>query len=380
MRMSLLCAVMCAAAHAWAIPMASQQWTLNRLSEAEERLDASIDQKQDALPYPTNVIPYDAVSGVLSDYYTKEQTDEAIDSLAAYYITSNAEGEAFPTYAALSSASVFYSGGQVRVPTRNDYCVVLADEGHGGSEWRYIYAVHEDTGETNGQWEAQYPIETNDYDALSNRPQIGGVELTGNKSAADLGLLPTNAISAANPTFSNAVLSVGIGVDTNMVAAISSLVDGEASPLSPSGATTVAALLAALVAAVVALKSRKADVSALSYAFGPALTPESGAIQLADRAVNRFAPTSSVDPLAIRLPAQADDTKARDFFLRVDLTGSGASLANVSFRLSDGSAATIETPDSSYPSFEPGKVTLLYFAETVSGRFLIKSETVEVAS
>lgn len=127
---------------------------------------------------------------LFDDYYTKDETDEAIDRLAAYYITYNAAGAAFPTRAALLSATTYYSGGVVRTPTRNDYAVVLADEAHDGAEYRYIYAVAD--GETVGQWEAQYPIETNDYAALSHKPTINNVELAGNKSASDLNLVKAN--------------------------------------------------------------------------------------------------------------------------------------------------------------------------------------------
>ena len=101
---------------------------------------------------------YDSIIATLVDnYYTAEQTDEAIDRVAAYYITYTAAGAAFPTYAALANATTVYSGGKVRVPTRNDYCVVLADETHDGSEYRYIYAVAE--GQTTGTWQAQFPVE-----------------------------------------------------------------------------------------------------------------------------------------------------------------------------------------------------------------------------
>lgn len=129
---------------------------------------------------------YAAILAELTDnYYTAEETEEKIDSLAAYYITYNAAGDAFPTRNALVTATTYYSGGAVRIPTRNDYAVVLQDETHGGAEWRYIYATN---GES-GQWEAQYPIETNDYEALSNKPSINGVTLSGNKTSANLGLL-----------------------------------------------------------------------------------------------------------------------------------------------------------------------------------------------
>lgn len=122
----------------------------------------------------------------LTNYYTRAETDDAIDALAAYYITANAAGDAFASVAALTNATAYYSGGALRTPTRNDYAVVLADESHGGAEWRYIYAVHE--GATTGQWEAQYPIETNDYEALSNKPSIDGIVLSGNKTSVDIGL------------------------------------------------------------------------------------------------------------------------------------------------------------------------------------------------
>lgn len=115
---------------------------------------------------------YDAVIANLTDnYYTAQETEQAIDRLAAYYITSNASGDAFNTRAALVGATTYYSGGAVRVPTRNDYAVVLADETHSGAEWRYIYS--------GSQWEPQYPIETNDYEALSNKPSVNGKTLTG---------------------------------------------------------------------------------------------------------------------------------------------------------------------------------------------------------
>lgn len=92
-----------------------------------------------------------------SNYYTKAETDEQIDKLAAYYITSDVQGNPFATHAALVNAATYYSGGSVRVPTRNDYAVVLADETHGGAEYRYVYAVAE--GQTTGSWQPQYPVE-----------------------------------------------------------------------------------------------------------------------------------------------------------------------------------------------------------------------------
>lgn len=85
----------------------------------------------------------------------KDFVNSSINNVSAYYITKNAAGDPFATKAELTGATVFYSGGVVRMPTRNDYCVVLADESHKDESTgespttRYIY---------EGQWEFQYIV------------------------------------------------------------------------------------------------------------------------------------------------------------------------------------------------------------------------------
>ena len=78
--------------------------------------------------------------------------NSSINAIAAFYITKNAAGDPFTSNAELTSATTFYSGGEVRTPTRNDYCIVLKDEVNGGEtagSTRYIY--------DNG-WEFQYSL------------------------------------------------------------------------------------------------------------------------------------------------------------------------------------------------------------------------------
>lgn len=65
-------------------------------------------------------------------------------------------------------------------------------------------------------------------------------------------------ISPTEPAFSNAVLAVGLGIDTNTVAVINELVDSTHS-LPLTGATSVGVLLLALAAAIAALKRGKLD-------------------------------------------------------------------------------------------------------------------------
>lgn len=79
----------------------------------------------------------------------KQFVNDAINSVTAYYITKNAAGDQFATYAELAAATTFYSGWVVRTPTRNDYTIVLDDETHNDEVTRYIY---------NNGWEYQYTI------------------------------------------------------------------------------------------------------------------------------------------------------------------------------------------------------------------------------
>ena len=79
----------------------------------------------------------------------KDYVNDSINSVTAFYITKNADGDQFATYAELAAATTFYSWGVVRVPTRNDYTIVLDDENHDDEVTRYIY---------NSGWEYQYTI------------------------------------------------------------------------------------------------------------------------------------------------------------------------------------------------------------------------------
>lgn len=76
--------------------------------------------------------------------------NSSLNSITAFFITKDAQGNSFATKAELDAATQFYSGGQLRTPTRNDYCIVRKDEEHDDGTTRYIYQ--------NGQWEFQYLV------------------------------------------------------------------------------------------------------------------------------------------------------------------------------------------------------------------------------
>ena len=215
--------------------------------------------------------------------------------------------------------------------------------------------------------------------------------------AADVGALPNDATLAGIANFSNAVLAVGLNIDTNTVAAINALVEaGDELPIG--GAATVGGLLLALAAAVAALKRGKADATALRYDIGTetAITSASqeevegvtvnyGTATLADRTANRVAITAALDELRLAFPA-ADSGKVRDFELRVEVgTGSAALTAPALVPVAPtGETVTLENPDGAIPALADGAadakgVTLLYFSETAPGVFLAKGEQVKEA-
>lgn len=85
----------------------------------------------------------------------KNFVNSSINNMAAFYITKNAAGDPFSTYAELMSATVFYNDGEVRVPTKNDYAMVLHDEtkatetespttrySYTGSQFQFQYIVN----------------------------------------------------------------------------------------------------------------------------------------------------------------------------------------------------------------------------------------------
>lgn len=143
-------------------------------------LSSEVSNLSNALSDELNTLSID----VKDHYYTIDQTNKAINRVAAYYITK-ADGNPFSTLEELieeTQASALYSGGVLRYPpTRNDYAVVLSAGDTRNEEWRYIFIgdSEEDTGLAN-KWQPQYLIETNDYAALVNKPKINNVELIDN--------------------------------------------------------------------------------------------------------------------------------------------------------------------------------------------------------
>ena len=100
----------------------------------------------------------------------KDFVNSTLNSLVAFYITADAAGNPFASHAALMAATEFYSGGVLRTPTRNDYCLVLADETHAvGTDvpsTRYIY--------DNG-WQFQFVVNSSGLTAAQYAAVMSGI-------------------------------------------------------------------------------------------------------------------------------------------------------------------------------------------------------------
>ena len=89
-----------------------------------------------------------------------------------------------------------------------------------------------------------------------------------------------NAVLPTNPAFSNAVLAVGLNIDTNSVAALNEIAETFGGFPIEGTATTVGGLLAALAAAVAWLKKNK--VGSFDSVGGATATVENGVAKLED--------------------------------------------------------------------------------------------------
>lgn len=89
-----------------------------------------------------------------------------------------------------------------------------------------------------------------------------------------------NAVLPTNQTFSNAVLAVGLNIDTNSVAVLNEIAETFGGFPIEGTATTVGGLLAALAAAVAWLRKNK--VGSFAYVGGASATVENGVAKLDD--------------------------------------------------------------------------------------------------
>ena len=180
-------------------------------------LESAIGNNTTAISTINGKIPNEATAN--NQLADKDFVNSSINSVTAFYITRNAQGDQFATKAQLDATTVFYSGGEVRVPTRNDYCVVVEDETHDNATTRYIY---------QNQWEFQYVVnetaltaqqlaalnswitsnKVSQYDGYATNKQDKLVSGTSIKTINGTSILGSGDIETPNTTYSDATQSV----------------------------------------------------------------------------------------------------------------------------------------------------------------------------
>ena len=299
--------------------------------------------KQDKLPYPTNAIPQGAVSGL-----------------------STALAGKLDKTGGTMTGSVQFNDGWTAMGDMSDTISVGQDAGDGYV--RIGETKYRRTGILAHNAYLFFPADSGTIALTSDIPDVSAIgDDATNYTDSAIGA----AIAPANPTFSNAVLSVGLGVDTNTVAAINALVEaGEELPIG--GVTSVGALLLALAAAIAALKKR------LPYAL-VVKEIENGAVTLDDRASNTVEISATLSPntLTINFPT-ATSGKVRDFAMRLNIAA-GVTAPEIAWP----QGVTLENDDGEVPEIADGGTggssTILYFSETenngTTAKFLVKGET-----
>lgn len=160
----------------------------------------------------SDVIPNQAsTSNQLAD---KAFVNSSINNFAAFYLTKNKDGDAFGTYAELTSATKFWNAGVERTPTKNDYLVVLEDETKTTAlevnpTTRYTYQGVWPT----GQFEFQYIVNNTSL----TQAQVDAINSGITRSTVESMVIPSytqegyaeNAVRADNATIAETAFVAG---------------------------------------------------------------------------------------------------------------------------------------------------------------------------
>ena len=138
----------------------------------------------------SEVIPNQATSS--NQLADKAFVNSSINNYAAFYLTKNANGDAFGTYGEMLLGGTYWNAGVQRIPTKNDYLIVLEDETKTTAlgvnpTTRYIYQGEWPT----GQFEFQYIVNNT---ALT-QAQVDAINSGITKSIVDKMVVPSTTNS-----------------------------------------------------------------------------------------------------------------------------------------------------------------------------------------
>ena len=209
-----------------------------------------------------------SVNGMDGDVVIDAKSVGAVANDANYLAVSNRAMTALQSYTETDPRFHEWVGG-----VTNDMGVISAAESAmfaytlGGPASEVSYAAGDITAISNGFAAAD--------ETLSSRLSLASLAAT-NYTDEAIGA----AIANTNPAFSNAVLAVGLNIDTNSVAVLNEIASTFGGFPIEGTATTVGGLLAALAAAIAWLKKNK--VGSFASVGGATATVENGVAKLDD--------------------------------------------------------------------------------------------------
>ena len=209
-----------------------------------------------------------SVNGMDGDVVIDAKSVGAVANDANYLAVSNRAMTALQSYTETDPrfrewvASVTNEQGIISAAESAMFAYLL-----GGPASEVSYAAEDITAISNGFAAAD--------EALSSRLSLAYLAAT-NYTDEAIGA----AIANTNPAFSNAVLAVGLNIDTNSVAVLNEIASTFGGSPIEGTATTVGGLLAALAAAIAWLKKNK--VGSFASVGGASATVENGVAKLDD--------------------------------------------------------------------------------------------------
>ena len=127
---------------------------------------AAIDSHDEKIKAVTDLIPTAATpTNQLAD---KAYVDFGVEQMAAKYLSATADGQPFSSYAQFQQG-VFYYGGEVTEPTKNDYALVNGDETHDNAVTRYVFTT---------EWNFQYVVNNSPLNAEQLAALNSGINAT----------------------------------------------------------------------------------------------------------------------------------------------------------------------------------------------------------
>lgn len=357
------------------------------------------------------------------DYYTTAEVDNKITTFVAHYLTgkdSAGHFVPFATRAALDYAKQhhteedpqFFYAGEPFTPTKNDYCVVLADDTVGGKtarysfvgewptgSWQYQYTIN-DTAFSEAQWAAINSGVTSAWmestlsalQAEIDRAKAAEAQLTTKANELDTNKLDKTAVvapsasatkgqaadakavnNALNRKVDNTegVVEYSLEVtnrDVHTILTSNAIVHGQigddVTVMLPNKSGTFA-----LTSDIEDAISGKANKSELPYSL-VVKEIKNGTVSLDDRADNYVDARTlgSSDSLDIDFPVLVDG-RSRDFVLAVECGENPPTISYAAF-------ATIMAEDASALTPEPG-MNIYAFTEFKTNMFLAARKTVD---